>query len=795
MLLLTIVILIVFMIYLLRNKISLDKLFLSNNTKEEFLITVKDRQKIGTTDNDDGAQPKSSYKAGGVNYESCYSTETRNGNTTGRYGRYYCDNGVDAGEVIPADGLYSIDFTNYKIHPGKAIRGKALTGIHSFNGKTYTLNSNGMVVNPNEKLTLAESKSFCDSLRDKCIGFIMIIPTKGSELGSHTIFISKLDEGWEDPDTYVKITNLDSINTNIVSYVKKNVNAVEKAIPQDKLNTVSNKYKNLATCNWKSSNRCIFKDYTYDQSSNNCVAKDENPSYSVDALTSYNEGQLSGWLDTLYKRDSGVNKLTSEAINVNEYVQRCKELDGYEFLAGIPLPNPYIPTTKPGDVKGRFVRITINNPSDNWLHFAELQVISNNRNIAFRKPASASSTYNGTPPSRGNDGNSLGELNNNSVAHNDNNTGGPEYWEVDLGDASQTIDRVIISNRTDGNGARLNNWLLSIYDYNRNLIWARIYREAPNPTVSIDIFNANNDMNNIRVKDYNQSRFNNYFHRISDTEYNSKRGWDGKGCYDTCHKEICEGESKKWIGNSNWYGCRDYKPGEYEAEQEEKRRLEEERRNSIITVYEHCNYQGRSLNMGIGTHDYNFINGNGFNDIISSIKVPSGLRAVAWEHNPGEGRGYTFESDNACIVNLGMNDTISSIIVSRIPKFEKTLGGGSNSAKNTEFICNNGPNDTLTSADIRSGGWMDGIKLNCSSGKNQTFGGQGGGPSGSVNLGNSMRISTSPNDMISNINGVGSSWVARTDNVSCQSGKRLKGMEVGTDNGDNYIQRLSLLCG
>ena len=90
---------------------------------------------------------------------------------------------------------------------------------------------------------------------------------------------------------------------------------------------------------------------------------------------------------------------------------------------------------------------------------------------------------------------------------------------------------------------------------------------------------------------------------------------------------------------------------------------------------------------------------------------------------------------------------------------------------------------------------MDGIKLKCSSGKNQTFGGQGGGPSGSVNLGNSMQISTSPNDMISNINGVGSSWVARTNTVSCQSGKRLKGMEVGTDNGDNYIQKLSLLCG
>jgi len=193
----------------------------------------------------------------------------------------------------------------------------------------------------------------------------MIIPTKWSELGSHTIFISKVNEGWEDPDTYAKITNLDSINTNIVNYVKKDVNAVEKAILRDNLNTVSKKYKNLATCNWKSSNRCIFKDYTYDQSSDNCVAKDGNPTYSVDGLKSYSQPTFTNWLDTLYRRDSGVNKLTSEAINVNEYVQRCKELDGYDFLANIP-------TSKLGDVKGRYVRITINNASDNWLNFAEL---------------------------------------------------------------------------------------------------------------------------------------------------------------------------------------------------------------------------------------------------------------------------------------------------------------------------------------------------------------------------------------------------------------------------------------
>ena len=113
-----IIITIILIIFLIYNK-SLNSLLIYNTT-EDFLITVKDRQKVGTIDNDDGVQPKSTWKTGGINYESCYSTETRNGNTTGRHGKYYCDNGVDAGEIIPSDGLYSIDFSNYKIHPGKA---------------------------------------------------------------------------------------------------------------------------------------------------------------------------------------------------------------------------------------------------------------------------------------------------------------------------------------------------------------------------------------------------------------------------------------------------------------------------------------------------------------------------------------------------------------------------------------------------------------------------------------------------------------------------------------------------
>jgi hypothetical protein len=87
--------------------------------------------------------------------------------------------------------------------------------------------------------------------------------------------------------------------------------------------------------------------------------------------------------------------------------------------------------------------------------------------------------------------------------------------------------------------------------------------------------------------------------------------------------------------------------------------------NPVVTVYEHCEYQGKSLELGIGTHYHSFINSKGFNDTISSIKVPAGLKVVAFEHDQFQGRQWTFTTDNSCIVNVGANDTISSIIVSR----------------------------------------------------------------------------------------------------------------------------------
>lgn len=92
--------------------------------------------------------------------------------------------------------------------------------------------------------------------------------------------------------------------------------------------------------------------------------------------------------------------------------------------------------------------------------------------------------------------------------------------------------------------------------------------------------------------------------------------------------------------------------------------------------YEHCDYQGRSMELGQGSYDYNFISNdtNKFNDIISSIKVPKGLKVIAFEHDLNNGRSITLLDNNPCLINNSFNDIISSIIVINIDEQTRYLG-------------------------------------------------------------------------------------------------------------------------
>jgi hypothetical protein len=92
--------------------------------------------------------------------------------------------------------------------------------------------------------------------------------------------------------------------------------------------------------------------------------------------------------------------------------------------------------------------------------------------------------------------------------------------------------------------------------------------------------------------------------------------------------------------------------------------------NPKVVVYSDANYQGRRLELDIGTHN---VNSKGFNDMISSLKVPKGLEVEAWEHNPGQGRKWVFTSNTNWVGDA--NDTISSLIVKPIEHKPKIMYG------------------------------------------------------------------------------------------------------------------------
>ncbi len=96
-----------------------------------------------------------------------------------------------------------------------------------------------------------------------------------------------------------------------------------------------------------------------------------------------------------------------------------------------------------------------------------------------------------------------------------------------------------------------------------------------------------------------------------------------------------------------------------------------------VTVYEHNNYQGRSLNIGLGVTSYDHLSGQNFNDIISSVKVPQGLNVMLYEHAGQQGAIKTLTSDTPSLDDF--NDKTSSILVQRqadIDEAMKKLFGG-----------------------------------------------------------------------------------------------------------------------
>jgi len=131
---------------------------------------------------------------------------------------------------------------------------------------------------------------------------------------------------------------------------------------------------------------------------------------------------------------------------------------------------------------GRFLRVEI--PGDQKiLSLAEVQVWHGTNNVALSGEARQSSTASEGAAGRAIDGNTDGRFNEaRSTTHTEASTN--PWWEVDLR-STQSVDRIVIWNRTDGSQERLAGFKVSLLDSQREPVWQRQVAAVPNPSVEL----------------------------------------------------------------------------------------------------------------------------------------------------------------------------------------------------------------------------------------------------------------------------------------------------------------------
>ena len=148
-----------------------------------------------------------------------------------------------------------------------------------------------------------------------------------------------------------------------------------------------------------------------------------------------------------------------------------------------------------GAKSGKFVRIDLE--SKEGIAIAEVEVFSKVTNIALTGKASQSTTYPHLPnvdASKAIDGNIIGDVFSGSVIHTEQIP--DQWWEVDLGGVKR-ISGITIWPRTDGGRAvqkRLDGFVVSILDENRQAIWTRKFPKAPLKRLKIEFGVAGEDI-------------------------------------------------------------------------------------------------------------------------------------------------------------------------------------------------------------------------------------------------------------------------------------------------------------
>ena len=114
---------------------------------------------------------------------------------------------------------------NYTEYSKKIINGKRLQGSYSVNDINITFDEYGRPIG--QIMSLDKSKKVCDTLGEKCGGFIVQSSDENTNKIIGTFFVEHVGQGFDDTTTFdgIKLTHEDSTNTlttyqNFSSFVK-----------------------------------------------------------------------------------------------------------------------------------------------------------------------------------------------------------------------------------------------------------------------------------------------------------------------------------------------------------------------------------------------------------------------------------------------------------------------------------------------------------------------------------------------------------------------------------------------
>ena len=93
-----------------------------------------------------------------------------------------------------------------------------------------------------------------------------------------------------------------------------------------------------------------------------------------------------------------------------------------------------------------------------------------------------------------------------------------------------------------------------------------------------------------------------------------------------------------------------------------------------VTLFEHCDFVGRSVQLGPGRYPFSAFMATGFpNDGLSSLRIPPGFTVTLFQDDIGS-RSITLTADERCLVNRNFNDLTSALIITYNPATAPAAG-------------------------------------------------------------------------------------------------------------------------